>query len=263
MLWRYDDEGLRKVGRRPESYNKGALPCRCIDLMRTHTLGSTALVLLAGLSTSAQQTAAANACRRRTAADHLQGRGQLRRDRRRRHRPAGQLRPQPDEGRFPVLEQGKPQTVVDLLARRHPGREVRSAALQGQADRARRPQQPQRVQRPRLRPRARRSATRTSRAPARVKAAARQFIERYLGANDVAAIVQTGGARGGSQEFTSSRERLLRASRHVHGAEGALRRRSSRSTTTTARAACRARRAAARSDRSDARLQGAQHASRC
>jgi VWFA-related protein len=46
---------------------------------------------------------------------------------------------------------------------------------------------------------------------ARVKLAARLFIERYLGANDVAAIVQTGGVRATSQEFTSSRERLIRA----------------------------------------------------
>jgi VWFA-related protein len=45
----------------------------------------------------------------------------------------------------------------------------------------------------------------------RVKLAARQFIERYLGANDVAAVVQTGGVKGGGQEFTGSRERLLRA----------------------------------------------------
>jgi VWFA-related protein len=45
----------------------------------------------------------------------------------------------------------------------------------------------------------------------RVRAAARQFIERYLGANDVAAIVQTGGAKSTGQEFTSSRTRLLRA----------------------------------------------------
>jgi VWFA-related protein len=45
----------------------------------------------------------------------------------------------------------------------------------------------------------------------RVKLAARQFIERYLGANDVAAIVQTGGAKSTGQEFTGSHERLLRA----------------------------------------------------
>ena len=52
--------------------------------------------------------------------------------------------------------------------------------------------------------------THFSRSP-QVRAAARQFIERYLGANDVAAIVQTGGSKQGGQEFTSSRERLLRA----------------------------------------------------
>jgi VWFA-related protein len=46
---------------------------------------------------------------------------------------------------------------------------------------------------------------------ARVKAAARQFIERYLGANDLAAVIPTGGRTTGGQEFTSSRERLLRA----------------------------------------------------
>lgn len=44
---------------------------------------------------------------------------------------------------------------------------------------------------------------------ARVKAGARQFIERYLGANDIAAIVTTGGSKRSAQEFTSSRERLL------------------------------------------------------
>jgi VWFA-related protein len=52
--------------------------------------------------------------------------------------------------------------------------------------------------------------THFSRSP-RVKAAAKQFIERYLGANDLAAVVQTGGSTRGVQEFTSSRSRLLRA----------------------------------------------------
>lgn len=46
---------------------------------------------------------------------------------------------------------------------------------------------------------------------ARVRAAAREFLERHFGANDVAAVIHTGGARGGTQEFTSSRARLLRA----------------------------------------------------
>jgi VWFA-related protein len=44
----------------------------------------------------------------------------------------------------------------------------------------------------------------------RVRAAAKQFVERYLGSNDIAAIVQTGGAKQSAQEFTNSRERLER-----------------------------------------------------
>ena len=52
---------------------------------------------------------------------------------------------------------------------------------------------------------------------ARVKLAAKEFIERYLGANDVAAIVQTGGAKATGQEFTGSRERLLRAVNNFMG----------------------------------------------
>ncbi|MBW8714071.1 MAG: VWA domain-containing protein, partial [Acidobacteria bacterium] len=43
----------------------------------------------------------------------------------------------------------------------------------------------------------------------RVRRAARQFIERYIGANDLAAVVFTGGAADRGQEFTSSRTRLL------------------------------------------------------
>jgi VWFA-related protein len=52
--------------------------------------------------------------------------------------------------------------------------------------------------------------TQVARSP-RVKAAAKQFIERFLGANDIAAIVQTGGNTRGGQEFTNSRRLLLRA----------------------------------------------------
>jgi VWFA-related protein len=51
----------------------------------------------------------------------------------------------------------------------------------------------------------------------RVKLAAKEFIERYLGANDIAAVVQTGGAKSTGQEFTSSRERLLRAVNNFMG----------------------------------------------
>jgi len=45
----------------------------------------------------------------------------------------------------------------------------------------------------------------------RVKGAAKQFIERRLGANDVMAIVHTAGATENSQEFTSNKRLLLAA----------------------------------------------------
>jgi VWFA-related protein len=45
----------------------------------------------------------------------------------------------------------------------------------------------------------------------RVRLAARQFIERYVGANDLAAVVHTSGRGDASQEFTTSQGRLLRA----------------------------------------------------
>jgi VWFA-related protein len=51
----------------------------------------------------------------------------------------------------------------------------------------------------------------------RVKAAARQFIERYFGANDLAAVVSTSGRSDASQEFTNNRVRLLRAVDHFMG----------------------------------------------
>lgn len=45
----------------------------------------------------------------------------------------------------------------------------------------------------------------------RVKAAARQFVERYVGANDLVAVVQTRVSDGGTQDLTGSRARLLEA----------------------------------------------------
>ena len=44
-----------------------------------------------------------------------------------------------------------------------------------------------------------------------VKTAARQFVERYLGPNDVAAVLHTSGRSDASQEFTSDPRLLLRA----------------------------------------------------
>lgn len=44
-----------------------------------------------------------------------------------------------------------------------------------------------------------------------VRAAARQFVERHLGADDLVAVVQTGGTTETTQDFTSSRARIARA----------------------------------------------------
>jgi VWFA-related protein len=45
----------------------------------------------------------------------------------------------------------------------------------------------------------------------RVKQAAKLFIEKYVGANDLAAVVHTSGRSDAGQEFTSSQSRLLHA----------------------------------------------------
>src|SRR5262245_51742938 len=50
-----------------------------------------------------------------------------------------------------------------------------------------------------------------------VRADRKRFIERYLGANDIAAVVNTGGGRADSQEFTSSKVLLLRAVNNFSG----------------------------------------------
>src|SRR5262249_24620537 len=51
----------------------------------------------------------------------------------------------------------------------------------------------------------------------RVKVAARQFIERRLGANDLMAIVHTAGPSDANQEFTSNKRLLLAAVNKTHG----------------------------------------------
>ena len=51
----------------------------------------------------------------------------------------------------------------------------------------------------------------------RVKVAARQFIERRLGANDLMAIVHTAGSSEASQEFTSNKRLLLAAVDRTQG----------------------------------------------
>src|SRR5580765_4886355 len=52
--------------------------------------------------------------------------------------------------------------------------------------------------------------TRFGRSP-RVKIAAKQFIERHLGANDLMAVVHTFGANSANQEFTTNKKLLLAA----------------------------------------------------
>ncbi|MDR1990759.1 MAG: VWA domain-containing protein, partial [Acidobacteriaceae bacterium] len=52
---------------------------------------------------------------------------------------------------------------------------------------------------------------------ARVRASARQFIERNLGANDLMAIIFTGGRSQDAQEFTNNKRLLLAAVDHFTG----------------------------------------------
>lgn len=54
----------------------------------------------------------------------------------------------------------------------------------------------------------------------RTAAAARQFVRRYVGANDMVAIVTTGGSTGAAQEFTSSQARLIAAIDKFMGQKG-------------------------------------------
>jgi VWFA-related protein len=51
----------------------------------------------------------------------------------------------------------------------------------------------------------------------RVKTAAKQFIERRLGANDLMAVVHTAGSSDANQEFTSNKKLLLAAVDKTHG----------------------------------------------
>src|SRR6478672_9272990 len=58
--------------------------------------------------------------------------------------------------------------------------------------------------------------TRVSRTP-RVRAAARQFVERYVGANDIVAVINTSGSNKAMQDFTSNRALAVKA---IDGAIG-------------------------------------------
>ena len=141
------------------------------------------------------------AVRRRTppaaaaaASADLQGAGRLRRGRRRRHRPAGQVRPRPEEGGLPGASRtasrrrSAPSRWSTSRSSAPIGRSSPSAPIEPDVKTNERA-----VRRPRLRDGARRPAHRASAARRASKIAAKQFIERRLGANDLMAIVHTGG----------------------------------------------------------------------
>ncbi len=198
---------------RPESYNEGALPNDVCDPMRTHTPGLTFLILLACLATgftqAAQQTPPPKPVPDQPPITFKVEVNYVEIDAIVTDEQGNFVRNLTKDD-FVVTEQGKPQTVsiaslVDIPVEKfdpplfktkvvEPDVRSNSKAFNGRVfvlvldD----------------------LNTSFSRS-ARVKLAARQFIERYLGANDVAAIVQTGGAKSTGQEFTSSHERLLRA----------------------------------------------------
>ena len=234
--------------------------------MHRRVFASAALSLFVVLPLLAQQPAPPPAHSRRRPSDpaadgDLPRRGQLRRDRCDRHRRAGQLRPRPHEGRLRGRRGRQAAGPVGAVAGRHSrssGPTRRSSADHHRAGRA---QQHQGVQRPRVRAGARRPSDALRAAASGSAQAAKQFVERYLGANDIAAIVETGARKDGAQEFTSNHTLLLKAINNFAGQK-------IRSATLDKiddyymQREYESRGGAARFERGRARLQGAQHAGR-
>ena len=165
-------------------------------------------MLLAGAGlVGAAGTAAASA----SADPDLQGAGRVRRGRRARHRRAGPVRPRPDEGRLPGLRGRQAADHLQLLAGRHPGRTRRPAALRRAPDRARRARRTSGRSTAASTSWSSTICTSTRCARSACKNAARQFIERNLGANDLMAVISTGGRSHDAQEFTSNKRLLLAA----------------------------------------------------
>ena len=108
---------------------------------------------------------------------------------------------------FQISEEGKPQTIT-VFSRVELPVERRIRRSQGDADRTGRSDKPWGIQRARLRARPGRSPDGLQ-ALGPPEVAARQFIQRYIGANDLAAVVYTGSGPERGQEFTGSRARLL------------------------------------------------------
>ena len=57
---------------------------------------------------------------------------------------------------------------------------------------------------------------------AQVKKSAKEFVDKYMGANDIAAVVHTSGRTDAAQEFTSNKALLQRRHRQVRGPPHAL-----------------------------------------
>jgi len=187
--------------------------------MRTHTLGAIALILLASLSTSfqmgAQQTPPPRPAAEQPPMTFKVEVNYVEIDAIVTDQQGNFVRTLTKDD-FQVLEQGKPQTVsvaslVDIPVEKFDPPLFKTKPIEPDV-RSNRKEFDGRVFVLVLDD----LNTSFSRS-ARVKIAARQFIERYLGANDVAAVVQTGGAKATGQEFTGSRERLLRAVNNFMG----------------------------------------------
>ena len=124
---------------------------------------------------------------------------------------------------FQVTEDGKPQTLTDFLAGRHPDRACRSAALREERDRARRRHQPHSRSRGACSSWSSTICNTRSQRTARTRAAARQFVERYVGANDMVAVVNTVRLRPRRcRTSPSNRELALNAIDDVDGQQGRL-----------------------------------------
>ena len=156
------------------------------------------------------------------AADHLPVRGELRRGRRRGPRCAGELRPRPSPGRLPGARGRRPADGDGVLAHRHPRRALRARAVPARGHRAGRDVERQRRPRGGCTCFSSTTSTPTRRGSIRVRQAARQFIERNLGANDLAAVLHTSGRSDGVAGLHQQPAAAHEGRGHVHGAQAAL-----------------------------------------
>ena len=112
---------------------------------------------------------------------------------------------------FQVFEDGKPQTISTFSLVDIPVERADRPLFAADADRARRQEQRAAVRRPRLRDGPRRPAHRRPAVAARARAPRGSSSSGNLGANDLMAVVHTGGRDATRQEFTSNKRLLLAA----------------------------------------------------